>query len=219
MPSVAPLIDYAMLADVALFAGGALLLALLSLLAPPERRRGMLPLAIVAAVGLLLMFLLQRFQGDFNQQTLGIMLREATLAVTAFAVVRVATGFVFRCCWPDGTAAHPRRARHRAGAGRLRALPAQCAGRQPGRHRHHVRGRDRSHRVLGPGDAGQSLGQAGALEAHLPDRRLDRVDNIFGGGRHRWRYGARRNDNDRRHPQRLADEEPITVLCRRESSR
>ncbi|MBK7080847.1 MAG: mechanosensitive ion channel [Betaproteobacteria bacterium] len=96
MPSVAPLIDHAMLADVALFAGGALLLALLSLLAPPERRRGLLPLAIVAAAGLPLIFLLQRFQGDFNQQTLGIMLREATLAVTAFAVVRVATGFVFQ---------------------------------------------------------------------------------------------------------------------------
>ena len=52
MPPDAALITRTMLADTGLFAGGALVLALVCLAAPAERRRGIIPLAVVAAVGL-----------------------------------------------------------------------------------------------------------------------------------------------------------------------
>lgn len=96
MPPTPALIDPATLADIALFSGGAVLLALLCLAAPAERRKGIVPLAMVAAGGLLAAFVLQRFQNEIQPPTLGIILREAVLAVTALAVIRAATGFVFQ---------------------------------------------------------------------------------------------------------------------------
>lgn len=96
MPPDTVLIDSAMLADVALFAGAALVVALVSLAAPAERRRGILALAIVAAIGLAAIYALQRFGAAIRPPTLGTILREAALAVTAFAVIRVFVGFVFQ---------------------------------------------------------------------------------------------------------------------------
>ena len=96
MPPDAVLIDAAMRADVGLAAGAALLVALVSLAAPAERRKGILPLAIVAVIGLGAITALQHFQTDIRPPTLGTILREVALAVTAFAVIRVFTGFVFQ---------------------------------------------------------------------------------------------------------------------------
>ena len=63
MPPDAALITRTMLADTGLFAGGALVLALVCLAAPAERRRGIIPLAVVAAVGLSGLYALQRLPG------------------------------------------------------------------------------------------------------------------------------------------------------------
>jgi small-conductance mechanosensitive channel/CRP-like cAMP-binding protein len=96
MPPEAALITQTMLADTGLFAGGALVLALVCLAAPAERRRGIIPLAIVAALGLVALYALQRLEAAISPPLLGTILREVLLGVTAFAVIRVYTGFAFQ---------------------------------------------------------------------------------------------------------------------------
>ena len=96
MPPDAALITQTMLADAGLFAGGALVLALVCLAAPAERRRGIIPLAVVAAVGVVALYALQRLEAAISPPTLGTILREVVLGVTAFAVIRVFAGFTFQ---------------------------------------------------------------------------------------------------------------------------
>jgi small-conductance mechanosensitive channel/CRP-like cAMP-binding protein len=90
------LVESALLADAALFAGCALLLALLSRMASPARRKGILPMAALAAVGASGIYLLQHFEPHFQSETLGMLLREGVLALIAFGVIRAATFFVFQ---------------------------------------------------------------------------------------------------------------------------
>jgi small-conductance mechanosensitive channel/CRP-like cAMP-binding protein len=90
------LIESALLADAALFAGCTVLLALLSRMASPARRKGILPMAVLAALGASGIYLLQRFEVHFQSETLGMLLREGMLALIAFAVIRAATFFVFQ---------------------------------------------------------------------------------------------------------------------------
>lgn len=80
--------------DAIMFASAALVAVLISFLFPPERRRGMLTMAIVAAVGVGALWLLLRYQGLTGSNTISIIVRETILFVIAFAVTRVFMIFV-----------------------------------------------------------------------------------------------------------------------------
>lgn len=82
------------LQDAIMFATAALAVVLVSFLFPPERRRGMLGMAIVATVGVGALWLHLRYQGLMGSQTITVIARELILFVIAFAVIRVFMIFV-----------------------------------------------------------------------------------------------------------------------------
>jgi small-conductance mechanosensitive channel/CRP-like cAMP-binding protein len=77
-----------------LFATVALAVVLLSFLFPPERRKGTLGMAIVATVGVALLWTHMRYQGLLGSPTITMIVRELLLFVIAFAVIRVFMIFV-----------------------------------------------------------------------------------------------------------------------------
>lgn len=80
--------------DAIMFATAALIAVLVSFLFPPERRRGMLTMAIVASVGVGALWMHLHYQGLFGSETLTVIARELILFVIAFAVIRVFMIFV-----------------------------------------------------------------------------------------------------------------------------
>ena len=82
------------LQDAIMFATAALAVVLVSFLFPPERRRGMLGMAIVATIGVGALWLHLRYQGLAGSQTITVIVRELVLFVIAFAVIRVFMIFV-----------------------------------------------------------------------------------------------------------------------------
>ena len=80
--------------DAIMFATAALVAVLISFLFPPERRRGMLTMAIVATIGVGALWLHLQYQGLAGSHTITIIVRELLLFVVAFAVIRVFMIFV-----------------------------------------------------------------------------------------------------------------------------
>ncbi|MEO8486852.1 MAG: mechanosensitive ion channel family protein [Betaproteobacteria bacterium] len=80
--------------DAIMFATGALAIVLVSFLFPPERRKGMLGMAIVATIGVALLWTHMRYQGAMGSETITMIVREVLLFVIAFAVIRVLMIFV-----------------------------------------------------------------------------------------------------------------------------
>jgi small-conductance mechanosensitive channel/CRP-like cAMP-binding protein len=80
--------------DAILFATVALGVVLVSFLFPPERRKGMLAMAIVATIGVALLWTHMRYQGMLGSPTITVIVRELLLFVIAFAVIRVFMIFV-----------------------------------------------------------------------------------------------------------------------------
>ncbi len=80
--------------DASLYAGLTVLLALLSLPAPPPRRRGSLAMAAFALAMLAGLWLLHAFGAGIDNRTLHDILREALLALLAVAVLRSVLHFV-----------------------------------------------------------------------------------------------------------------------------
>ena len=80
--------------DAIMFATAALVFVLLSFLFPPERRQGTLAMAVVATIGVALLWAHMRYQGMLGSPTITMMVREVLLFVIAFAVIRVLMIFV-----------------------------------------------------------------------------------------------------------------------------
>lgn len=80
--------------DAIMFATAALVAVLVSFLFPPERRRGMLTMAIVATIGVGALWLHVQYQGLSGSHTMTVVVRELILFVIAFAVIRVFMIFV-----------------------------------------------------------------------------------------------------------------------------
>ena len=80
--------------DAIMFATIALAVVLVSFLFPPERRKGMLGMAIVATIGVGLLWTHMRYQGLAGSDTITMIVRELLLLVIAFAVIRVFMIFV-----------------------------------------------------------------------------------------------------------------------------
>ncbi|HEX4882716.1 MAG TPA: mechanosensitive ion channel family protein [Casimicrobiaceae bacterium] len=91
-----PLLTEDTLRDALVYTGVAIALALLSMLAPQERRRGPVTMAAVAVVALGALWALWRFGGRLESRTLHEILREATLAVLAVGVMRTVLLFAAR---------------------------------------------------------------------------------------------------------------------------
>lgn len=88
-----PLVMDETLRDASLYAALAVLLALVAMLAPPERRRGLLPTAAFALAVLAALWILARFGAPFDERTLHEVVREGLLALLAVAVARTVLGF------------------------------------------------------------------------------------------------------------------------------
>lgn len=86
----------ATLRDAALYAGLAVLLAALSFLAPPERRKGAVAMAVIALAMLAGLWVLATYGGRFDDRTLYEIVREALLALLAVAVIRAVLHFATR---------------------------------------------------------------------------------------------------------------------------
>ncbi|CAG0990863.1 CRP-like cAMP-activated global transcriptional regulator [Burkholderiales bacterium] len=80
--------------DAITFAAIALAVALVSFLFPPERRRGLLTMAVVASIGVGALWTQMRYQDTLGSDTIAVFLREFLLFVIAFAVIRVFMIFV-----------------------------------------------------------------------------------------------------------------------------
>ncbi|MGH8802681.1 MAG: hypothetical protein ACREX6_10375, partial [Casimicrobiaceae bacterium] len=85
-----------LLNDALLFAAGALVLVLVSLFFTSHRRRGLLPLLVVVAIGIAGLWTLQRFGQGIRAATLRAILREAALALIAFGVIQIVVRFTFQ---------------------------------------------------------------------------------------------------------------------------
>jgi hypothetical protein len=88
------LVTHETLHDAIMFATGALVIVLVSFVFPPERRRGLLTMAIVATFGVAALWSPVQYQGLVGSQTITMMIRELILFVVAFAVIRVFMIFV-----------------------------------------------------------------------------------------------------------------------------
>jgi small-conductance mechanosensitive channel/CRP-like cAMP-binding protein len=88
------LVTHETLHDAIMFATGALVIVLVSFVFPPERRRGLLTMAIVATFGVAALWGHVQYQGLVGSQTITMMVRELILFVIAFAVIRVFMIFV-----------------------------------------------------------------------------------------------------------------------------
>jgi CRP-like cAMP-binding protein/small-conductance mechanosensitive channel len=84
----------ATLQDASLYAGVAVLLAVVATVARNERRRTQWTLALVALIALLGLWLLASYGGRFDDRTVYEIAREALLALLAIAVLRAVLSFV-----------------------------------------------------------------------------------------------------------------------------
>jgi small-conductance mechanosensitive channel/CRP-like cAMP-binding protein len=91
-----PAVMEATLRDAALYAGIAVLLAACSFLAPADRRRGQVAMAVLALLALVGAWVLGSYGGRFDDRTLYEIVREALLALLAVAVIRSVLLFVTR---------------------------------------------------------------------------------------------------------------------------
>jgi small-conductance mechanosensitive channel/CRP-like cAMP-binding protein len=82
--------------DAMMFAAAAIVIVLISLPFPAERRRGLLGSAVVAVAGVGLLYLHAEYQGTMGSETITSVVREALLAIIAFAVIRVFMIFVLQ---------------------------------------------------------------------------------------------------------------------------
>lgn len=89
-------VDAALLNDAALFAGAAVLLTALSLFVRPERRRGLLPMAVMAVLMLAALWALGRYGPRLGSDTIYDIAREALLALLAVAVIRAVILYITR---------------------------------------------------------------------------------------------------------------------------
>ncbi|MBS0326819.1 MAG: mechanosensitive ion channel [Proteobacteria bacterium] len=85
-----------LLDDALLFAAGALVLVLVSMLFTPHRRRGLVPMLVVVAIGVAGLWMVVRFGRSLHAATLPAILREAALAVVAIGVIQIVVRFVFQ---------------------------------------------------------------------------------------------------------------------------
>ncbi|HEX7328552.1 MAG TPA: mechanosensitive ion channel family protein [Casimicrobiaceae bacterium] len=85
-----------LLDDALLFAAGALVLVLLSMFFTPHRRRGLVPLLVVVAVGVGGLWTVARYGQLIHAATLPVILREASLALVAIGVIQIVVRFVFQ---------------------------------------------------------------------------------------------------------------------------
>ncbi len=88
------IVSHETLHDAIMFATGALVVVLVSFLFPPERRKGLLAMAIVATVGVAALWGHVEYQGFVGSRTITVIIRELILFVVAFAVIRVFMIFV-----------------------------------------------------------------------------------------------------------------------------
>ena len=88
------IVTHETLHDAIMFATGALVVVLVSFLFPPERRKGLLAMAIVATIGVAALWGHVEYQGFVGSRTIVVIVRELILFVVAFAVIRVFMIFV-----------------------------------------------------------------------------------------------------------------------------
>lgn len=88
------IVTHETLHDAIMFATGALAVVLVSFLFPPERRRGLLTMAIVATIGVAALWGHVEYQDFVGSRTITVLIRELILFVVAFAVIRVFMIFV-----------------------------------------------------------------------------------------------------------------------------
>lgn len=91
-----PAVMEATLRDASLYAGLAVLLAVIAFAAPADRRRGQIAMAILALFALAGVWGLGTYAGRFDDRTLYEIAREALLALIALAVIRSILLFVTR---------------------------------------------------------------------------------------------------------------------------
>ena len=82
--------------DALMFAAGALLLVLIAQLFGTSRRRGLLPMLVVVAIGVAGLWLLNRYSGQIKSELLPTILREAALALVAFGTIQIVVRFAFQ---------------------------------------------------------------------------------------------------------------------------
>lgn len=82
--------------DALMFAAAALLLVLIAQFFGTSRRRGLLPMLVVVAVGVGGLWLLNRYSGLARSELLPTIVREATLALVAFGTIQIIVRFVFQ---------------------------------------------------------------------------------------------------------------------------
>ena len=199
--------------EASLFVVAALVLALATIWLRRDLRKGTVRMAFVMLGGLAGLILVDRFGPAPGEGPFGGVLREGTLAILAIGAARITVTFFVPCgARQGGGAADPGRSADGAGAGGLRVLADDRRRRQPGRHRHHVRGGHRRAGVLAAGDARQPVGRhPAAARQHVPHRRLDpRRHGDGAGGRHPVALRRRRHQQrrDGHHPQREPEQEP-----------
>jgi len=89
--------------DASLFAAVGLLLAIITMRRARAFRKGMVSMVILMSLGLLALVALGRWGGGIESRTLIVVLREVTLLVIAFAVVRVCVIFLFEGLLPQSS--------------------------------------------------------------------------------------------------------------------
>lgn len=82
--------------DALLFAAFALALVLISLSVRSPQRRAMLAMLVVIALGILGLWIYERYAGQIRQPTGSLLAREAALAIVAFGLVQIIVQFVFQ---------------------------------------------------------------------------------------------------------------------------
>lgn len=85
-----------LLDDALMFAAGALVLVLASLFFTSHRRRGLVPLLVVVAIGIAGLWMLAGFGHLIGPATPRTVLREISLALVAFGVIQIGVRFVFQ---------------------------------------------------------------------------------------------------------------------------
>ncbi len=82
--------------DSLMFAAAALVLVLISMFFGTSRRRGLLPMLVVVAVGVAGLWLLGRYGDRIKSELLPTILREASLALVAFGTIQIIVRFLFQ---------------------------------------------------------------------------------------------------------------------------
>ena len=85
-----------LLDDALLFAAGALMLVLVSMFFTSHRRRGLVPMLVVVAIGVAGLWTIDRYGQFIHAATLRAIVREAALALVAIGVIQIVVRFVFQ---------------------------------------------------------------------------------------------------------------------------